>query len=300
MIRRLSLASFVLLHAAVATAQQAAPDAPGRLERIAATGQFVIGHREASVPFAYLDQAQRPVGYGVDVAQRVFEAVKARLARPELRLRFNAVTANTRLPLMETKVIDIECGATANTKELQQQVAFSNTFYVDAVRIAARADSGIESLADLSGKQVAVVIGSTSAARIERLAAERKPAMTLVPVRDDLRGVRALESGRVDAVVAAEALLLGDIARSADPARIKVVGDALLMEPYACVLPKGDPAYKQLVDATLADMMRSGEMARLHAQWFEAPIPPYRRTLSLPLNDATRAAFASPGDRPLQ
>jgi glutamate/aspartate transport system substrate-binding protein len=115
-----------------------------------------------------------------------------------------------------------------------------------------------------------------------------------------VRGVQALEDGRVDAFVAPAALILGQISRSANPARFKVVGDVLLSEPYACVLPKNDPAYRQLVDATLTDMMRSGAMAKLHAKWFEAPIPPYRWTLKLPLNDATRAAFASPNDQPMK
>jgi len=298
MIRGLIVALCALLPAAV-SAQQAAPQ-PSRLERIAATGQFVIGHRESSVPFAYIDQAQRPVGYGVDIARRVFEAVKARLDQSGLRLRFNAVTVNTRLPLMETRVIDIECGPTANTIEHQKQVAFSNTFYVDAVRSAVRADSDVASFADLAGRRVAVVSGSAIEALVQRLAAERKIALTLVPVRSELRGVRALEDGRVDAFVAAAALLLGQISLRADPTRFKLVGDMLGNVPYACVLPKADPEYKQLVDATLADMMRSGELAKLHAKWFEAPIPPYQRALNLPLNDATRAAFASPGARPLQ
>ena len=119
-------------------------------------------------------------------------------------------------------------------------------------------------------------------------------------MRNDLHGVQALADGRVDAFVAPAALILGQISRSANPARFKVVGDVLLSEPYACVLPKDDPAYKQLVDATLTDMMRSGAMAKLHAKWFEAPIPPYQWRLNLPLNDATRAAFASPNDRPMK
>ncbi|HSO06540.1 MAG TPA: transporter substrate-binding domain-containing protein, partial [Pelomicrobium sp.] len=140
MIRR--LLAVLLLVPAVASAQGTAPE-PGRLERIAATGQFVIGHREATVPFAYFDERQQPVGFGVDIGRRVFDAVKAKLGRPDLKLRFNGVTATTRLPLMETKVIDIECGVTTNTVARQRQVAFSNTIYVDAVRIVVRADSPI-------------------------------------------------------------------------------------------------------------------------------------------------------------
>jgi len=298
MIRGLIVALCALLPAAV-SAQQAAPQ-PSRLERISATGQFVIGHRESSVPFAYLVQAQRPVGYGVDIARRVFEAVKARLNQADLRMRFNAVTPSTRLPLMETRVIDIECGPTTNTIDRQKQVAFSSTFYVDEVRSAVRADSNVASFADLAGQRVAVVAGTTIEALVQRLAAERKIALTLVPVRSELRGVRALEDGEVDAFVAAAALLLGQLSLRSDPSRFKLVGDVLRNEPYACVLPKADPEYKQLVDATLTDMMRSGELAKLRAKWFEAPIPPYQRALKLPLNDATQAAFASPNDRPLQ
>jgi len=298
MIRGLIVALSVALSTA-ASAQQVAPE-PSRLERIAATGQFVIGHRETAVPFAYFDQAQRPVGYGVDIARRVFEAVRMHLGKPDLRLRFNALTATTLLPLMETKVIDIECGVTTNTPGRAQHVAFSNTFYVDAVRIAVPADSGVAKFGDLAGKRVAVVSDSKAEALVRRLGAEHKVALELTPVLNELRGVQALEDGRVDALVAAAALSLGQIARSANPKRFKVVGDALQLDSYACVLPKGDPAYKTLVDATLVELMRSGALARLHAKWFEAPIPPYRWTLNLPLNDATRSAFASPGDPPSQ
>ncbi|HSH06020.1 MAG TPA: amino acid ABC transporter substrate-binding protein [Burkholderiales bacterium] len=282
-----------------AAAQQAAP-APGRLERAGAIGQFVIGHRESAVPFAYFGDEQQPMGYAVDVARQVFEAVKASLGKPKLRLRFNAVTPTTRLPLMETRVIDIECGVTDNTVERQKQLAVSNTYYVDAVRIAVRSDSPVSAFGDLAGRRVAVVRSTRIEAQVQRLAAEQKLEITLVTVRSDSSGVQALEDGRVDAFVAGTATLLGQFSLTANPARFKVVGDGLLDLPYACVLPKGDPAYKQLVDATLADMMRSGQMAKLHAKWFEAPIPPYRRTLNLRLNDATRASFASPNDRPLQ
>ena len=284
---------------AAASAQQTAPT-PSRLERIAATGQFVIGHRETAVPFAYFDQAQHAVGYGVDIARRVFEAVKARLGKPDLHLRFNAVTATTLLPLIETRVVDIECGITTNTPGRAQHVTFSSTFYVDAVRIVVPAESSVGKFGDLAGRRVAVVADSEVEALVKRLTADHKVALELIPVPNELRGVRALEDGRVDAFVAPAALSLGQIARSANPKRFKVVGDALQLEPYACALPKGDPAFTTLVDVTLADLMRSGAMARLHAKWFEAPIPPYRWTLNLPLNDATRSAFASPNDRPSQ
>ena len=298
MIRGLIVALSVASSAA-ASAQQIVPE-PSRLERIAATGQFVIGHRETAVPFAYFDQAQHAVGYGVDIARRVFEAVKARLGKPDLHLRFNAVTATTLLPLIETRVVDIECGITTNTPGRAQHVAFSSTFYVDAVRIAVPADSDVGKFGDLAGRRVAVVADSKVEALVKQLTAEHKVALELTPVPNELRGVQALEDGRVDAFVAPAALSLGQIARSANPKRFKVVGDALQLDSYACVLPKSDPAYKTLVDATLAELMRSGALARLHAKWFEAPIPPYRWNLDLPLNDATRSAFASPSDPPSQ
>lgn len=297
MIRGVIVILSVALSAAASAQQQVAP-AQSRLERVATTGQFVIGHRETAVPFAYFDQAQRPVGYGVDIARRVYEAVKAQLGKPDLHLRFNAVTATTLPPLIETRVVDIECGVTTYTPERAQHVAFSSTVYVDAVRIVVPADSNLAKFGDLAGKRVAVVADSKIEALVKRLATEHKVALEYIPVLNELRGVQALEDRRVDALIAAAALSLGQISRSANPKRFKVVGDALQLDSYACVLPKGDPIYKRLVDATLAELMRSGAMAKLHAKWFEAPIPPYRWALNLPLNDATRAAFASPSEPP--
>jgi glutamate/aspartate transport system substrate-binding protein len=281
----------------------AAPGAPhqtSRLDRIAATGQFVIGFRENAVPFAFLDANQEPAGYGVEIARAVASAVKERLGKPDLAVRYNSVTPTTRFPLIVNGVVDIECGSTTNTLERRQLVAFSNTIFVSLARIAVPKGSAASRLEDLQGRRVAVAADTTTDERLRRIAAARGLDLKLVPARNNLRAFQALERGNADAFVAGEALLAGEFARAGRTADFRIVGEPLEREAFACVLPRNEPEFKRLVDDTIARLMASGELERIHERWFMRPLGTGGHALGLPISAELRALMAAPNDLPLQ
>jgi glutamate/aspartate transport system substrate-binding protein len=301
--RTLAAALVVAGCAGAAFAQQSAADAvrkQTRLERIAATGQFVIGVREDAFPFAFLDDQHKAAGYSVEIAQAIAAEVKQRLGRPDLVVRYNAVTPATRFPLVVNGVVDIECGATANTSARQKTVAFSNTIFVSSTKVAVPAQSGAGDLAALQGRRIAVVADSATEARLRALDANRSLSLKLVPARNDLRAFQTLERGDADAFAAAEALLAAQMARAGRAAAFRVIGTPLAQEAFGCILPADAPGLKQIADDTIARLMASGELAKIYERWFLQPLGRDRPPLGLPMSAELRALIAAPNDRPIE
>ena len=152
-------AGLAALSIAVAVSAQ---DLTGTLKKAKDTGAFTIGYRESSIPFSYLDDQQKPIGYAMDLCMKVFEAVKADLKMPNLKLNLQPVTSSNRIPLLQNGTIDLECGSTTNSVDRQKQVAFGPTYFVINVTAAVKKSSGIKSLADLGGKTISTTAGTTS------------------------------------------------------------------------------------------------------------------------------------------
>jgi glutamate/aspartate transport system substrate-binding protein len=298
------LAPALLFAAGISCAAAQSPAAPAdrtsRLDRIAATGQFVIGFRENAVPFAFLDANQEPAGYGVEIARAVAAAVKERLGRPDLAVRYNPLTPTTRFPLVVNGVVDIECGSTTNTPERRQLVAFSNTIFVSLARIAVPKASAVSRLEDLQGRRVTVAADTTTDERLQGIVAQRGLDVKVIPARNNLRAFQALERGNADAFVAGEALLAGEIARAGRTGDFRIVGEPLEREAFACVLPRNEPEFKRLVDGVIARLMASGELERIHERWFMRPLGRGGHALGLPVSAELRALMAAPNDLPLQ
>jgi glutamate/aspartate transport system substrate-binding protein len=266
-----------------------AQDASSRLTRIRDNATMVISYSETSVPFSYIGK-DGPIGFGIEIARRVADSVKEHLGLPELKIRWNPVTLYTRFPMVANQVVDLECVTTTNTRQRQDTVSFSNTFYVSDEGMAVRRGSTVQKLADLQGKNIAVARGTTTEAS---LAAR---GFKVLPERNNRSAMAALVEGRADAYVAATSIIAGEMLRRQDAAGLQLISSGGMPEAFGCMLPKGDAAYKQVVDAALARMMQSGEMATLYNKWFMAPIAPAGRTLGLPLNAATQQAYDKPND----
>ena len=308
MLRLLAVLAAALFSAGAAAQQPPAAAAPSaaavsrmpRLERIAATNQMVIGFRESAVPFAFHGRDGEAVGYGVDIAAAIAQAVKERLQRPALNVRHNAVTPVTLVPLMVNGVIDIECGSTTNTPSRQKVVAFSNTIFVSVVRIGVPAGSTVAGLDDLGGRRVTVAADTTTDRRVRAIDAERKLGMKIVPARNNLRAFQALERGDADAFVAGQALLAGEFVRAGRRDAFKVVGEPIEREAFGCVLPKDDPAFKRVVDDAIARLMSSGEFARIYDRWFMQPLSRDVGAIGLPMSAELKALVAAPNDLPIE
>ena len=270
------------------------------LAKIKETGVATMGVRESSGVLSYQLPDGRYVGFHVDVCRRVLADVQRQLGLARLDVQPVPVSSQNRSTLLLNGRIDIECGSTTNSRARQQDVAFAVTTYVEEVRFAIRADSGIESLAQLQGRKVATTTGTTSVQAMRRHERARGVDFTEVFGKDHADSFLLLQTGRADAFVMDRQILAGNIAAAPDPAAYRIVGEVLAVEPIAIMLRKDDPTFKKAVDDSIGAMMKSGEIAKLYDKWFMQPIPPTNTRVGLPASDATKAAWASPNDKPVE
>ena len=296
------LSKIATLMAAAATAAALATPAfaeelTGTMKKIKETGTITVSHREASIPFSYLDDNQKPIGYSVDICNKVVEAVKAELKMPNLAVKFQPVTSSNRIPLLQNGTIDLECGSTTNSVERQKQVAFGNTYFVINVTVAVKKSSGINTMADLNGKTVSTTSGTTSVAWFKKYKRTENADIKSIYGKDHAESFLLLADDRVAAFIMDDVLLAGQIANSRSPADYKILPESMNVEPYGPMLRKDDPQFKKIVDTTLASMMKSGEMEKIYAKWFTSPIPPKNVNMNFPMSPALKAAFANPNDK---
>jgi ABC-type amino acid transport substrate-binding protein len=279
--------------AAVATGAQAADT----LAKIAASGKITLAYRESSVPFSYLDGG-KPIGFSVELSNAVVEAVKKKLNKPNLEVAMMAVTSQNRIPLLSNGTIDLECGSTTNNSARAKDVSFAVNHFYTGTRLLVKKSSNIKDYADLAKKTVTSTTGTTNALVMRKYNAEKNLDMDIVLAKDHADAFLLVESGRAVAFAMDDILLYGLMANAKNPAEFEVVGEALQVEPYACMLAKDDAAFKKLVDDTFIGLMKSGEFEKLYNKWFLQPIPPKNVPLNLPMSPQLRENIKSPSDKP--
>ncbi len=270
----------------------------GTLKKVKDSGTLTLGYRDAAIPFSYLDEALNPIGYAIDLCLKVVDAVRAELALPDLKIRWQSVTSVSRIPLVEKGRIDLECGSTTNTAERQRQVAFGPTYFVSQVAVAVRNNSGIESITQLGGRTVATTAGTTAISLLRQF--EKGAAIDVQEVygRDHLESFLLLERNRADAWILDDVLMAGQIASALKPDDFRILPERLSREAFSMMFRRNDPAFKALVDRTIGALMRSGEITKIYDKWFTQPIPPKGINLNVPLSPENRKAFDDPNDRP--
>ncbi len=285
----------VITATSISNAQMSEPT--GTLKKIKDSGVIVLGVRESSIPFSYLDDNQKSVGYSIDLCMKVVESVKKQLKMPNLQVKTNPVNSQNRIPLMENGTIDLECGSTTNTVERQKKVAFSVAPFVTSVRMAVKANSGIKNLSDLDGKAVVTTTGTTSDRYIKQNEKGQKINVKNVYGKDHAESFLMLESGRAQAFVMDDVLLAGLIAQSKNPKNFAIVGPSLSVEPYGLMMRKNDPQFKTVVDNTLKNLMKTGEINKIYSKWFTKPIPPKGINMNLPMSPKLKEAIKTPSDK---
>jgi glutamate/aspartate transport system substrate-binding protein len=240
-----------------------AQDLEGTLKKVKESGTFTIGYRESSLPLSYLDDKLMPVGFSIELCKHVVDAVKAKLGRQDLNVKYNPVTSATRIPLVANGTVDIECGSTANMTIRQKQVGFSYTFFVPQFKWIVRTDSNIKSADDLRGKTVAVTAGTNTAVFVNKMNSEENLGMTITQGKDHAESFLLVETGRASAWMEDDVLLAGFRANAKSPADFKLLDKSYPSDPYALMLRKDDPQFKALVDEALVRLMRSGEFEKL-------------------------------------
>jgi len=277
-----------------------AVQAQDTLKKIKDSGSVTMGVRESSGALAFTLGDGKYTGFHYDVCQQVLADIQKQLGLPKLDIKYQPVTSQNRIPLVQNGTVDIECGSTTNNATRQKDVAFAPTLYVEEVRTAVKASSGITSINQLNGKTVATTTGTTSVQTLRKHEKATGVDFKEVFGKDHSDSFLLLESGRADAFVMDGQILAGLISKSKNPADYKIVGEVLSVEPIAIMYRKDDPGFKKAVDDSIRAMIKSGEVAKLYDKWFLQPIPPANTKVGLPLSDATKAAWANPNDKPME
>ena len=288
-----ALAAGLVLTTGIAQAQELT----GTLKKVKETGSITIGHRESSIPFSYLDDKQQPIGYAMDLCAKIVDAIKAELKLPALKVNLQPVTSSNRIPLLQNGTIDLECGSTTNSVQRQQQVAFGPTYFVINVTAAVKKSSGINSLADLNGKNISTTSGTTAVPLLKAFEKTKHVDVKEIYGKDHAESFLLMADDRAVAFVMDDILLAGQIANSKSPGDYRILAESLRQEPYSMMLRKDDPQFKALVDKTIGAVMKSGEIDRIYAKWFTSPVPPKGINMNFPQTQPIKDAFANPNDK---
>ncbi len=270
------------------------------LAKVKASGSITMGIRESSYPLSYLDDKQQPIGYHIDVCNKIVDAVKTKLELKSLKVMHQAVTSQNRIPLVTNGTVDIECGSTTNNAARQNQVAFAPTTFVTNVRMAVKKASGITSLAQLDGKPVATTSGTTSVQLMRAHEKGKNINFKEVYGKDHADAFLMLETDRAVAFVMDDNLLAGLIVTSKNPAEYAIVGETLNIEPIAIMIRKDDPQFQGLVNTAVRDLAKAGELDKLYAKWFMSPIPPKGANMNFPMSDKLKELIKNPSDAPAE
>jgi glutamate/aspartate transport system substrate-binding protein len=289
----------LVLAAAFGAGQANGEELTGTLKKIKETGAITIGYRDSSIPFSYLDDNQKPIGFAIDICYRIVDAVKKELKLDKLEVQFNPVTSSTRIPLLANGTIDLECGSTTNNADRLKQVSFTNTHFLTATRFVSKKSSKLNSIDDLKGKSVVSTSGTTNIKQLTEANAARSLGLNIIPAKEHAESFLMVETDRAVAAVLDDILLASFVAGSNDPDAYVISGDAFSKpEPYGIMLRRDDPAFKKVADAATAALYQSADGQKLYDKWFMQKIPPKGLNLNTPIGAELKHEFAVPSDSP--
>jgi glutamate/aspartate transport system substrate-binding protein len=263
--RKLLLAALV---ATVAAGPASAQQLSGTLQKINDTGTIVIGHSNASPPFSYLDHNKQPAGYSIDLCLRIVEAVKQRLARPDLAVKYVDLIAEDRIAEVVDGTVDIECGITTNTLSRQEQVDFTSMIFITGASLLLPAGSTVQSVGDLGGKRVTVVEGTTTETALRERLQQGLVDAKVILIKEYDQGMKLLEKGEVDAFAADQIVLIGLARAAKDPGKFALAPELFTYEPYALAVRRNDADFRLAANRALAQLYRTGQIAQVYDKWF--------------------------------
>ena len=289
MFGRLGITAAVVFAFVVTQPALAAERCPDTLRKIQDLGQIVMGYREQSPPFSYIDPAEgnKPIGYSVDLCYKIIDKIKETLDKPRLKVKLVPVTPENRIPLLKNGTIDIECGSTTNNLTRGKQVDFLAVTFFTGTKLVVNKGSGIKEIEDLKGKTIALVQGTTNEKAVKRVDRVNDLKLKYEIVKDIGEGWSVFEGGRVDAYGTDHVLLQGQISKSENPDRYEVVGRFLSFDPYSIMVPSNDSPFRLVANTALADLMRSGDIQKIYDKWFN----PGPRNINMPISSTLKTAF---------
>jgi glutamate/aspartate transport system substrate-binding protein len=289
----------IAVSAALLVSSSAFAQAISVVEKAKASGVLTVGVRDSSGALSYALGDGQYAGYHVEICQHIIASLEKAAGR-KLEVKYHSVTPQNRVALVQNGTVDMECGSTTNNLARAKEVSFLVTTFVEEVRMAVKADSGIRSITHLAGKNVATTIGTTSVQTLRKNEMARHIEFKEVYGKDHSESFALLESGRADAFVVDGSILAANIAASKNPASFKIEGEVLSLEPIAIMIRKNDNALKKIGDDTIVELIKAGELARIYDKWFMQPIPPKNTRIGLPVSGSTRSAWFMPNDNPTE
>ena len=266
--RRLYALAAACLALALGSLPAWAQTADAAMARIRAHGEVVIGYRQSSIPFSFLDTSQKPVGYTIDLCMAVVDALRRKTSRPDLKVRYVPVDLSTVIPLLQNGSIDMECGSTVHTLKRAEQVDFSFITAAAADHLLVKADSKVQEIEDLAGQTLAVPAGSTNAALAQSINTQKQLNIRFIFVKDQAEGFLTLSTGRAAAYMSDDVILSGLRQRSGKPAAFRITGRNLSYLPYGIVIAPNNSALANTINSTLAGIFKSGQAKQLYEKWF--------------------------------
>jgi glutamate/aspartate transport system substrate-binding protein len=267
------------------------------LERLKAGEPLVIAHRDASIPFSYVDKdSGKPVGYAIELCQDFAEALRKSAGLKTLEVKYLPVTSASRIEAIEQGKADLECGSTSNTADRRKRVAFVIPHFITGARLLVRADSKVNTIEDLEAKKVVSTKGTTPLKALYRANSEHLLRLDVVEVTEHLQGVDMVEKRQAEAFAMDDVLLYGLVASRPNPAAFRVTGKYLTTEAIAVMIRKDDPELKKVLDDEMRRLIYSGDMHKLYDKWFIHAIPSVAAPLNMPMSYLLRAFWKFPTD----
>jgi glutamate/aspartate transport system substrate-binding protein len=266
MLRLVSLCLALLFSVSMASAQTQIPS-DSRLKSITSIKIIKIAYRTDATPFSFLNDKQEPVGFTIDLCTLVTKSIEQQFGLQGLKIEWVPVTIQNRFLTVTSGKADMECGSSTVTLGRMKEVDFSSFVFVESTGVVVTRASNIRSAADMTGKKIAVISGTTNERAVLAWTQQQKVVATLIAVKDRDEGIAALESGKVDGFASDKLLLVG--AQIKKPEALVMLPDDLSIEPYAIALPRGDWAFRLAVNTGLAQIYRSGLIAEVYKRWFD-------------------------------
>ncbi len=246
----------------------AAAELTGTLKRINDSGQINLGFREGEPPMSFRDQDGKPVGYSIDLCNRIATAVKQKLGRSEIAVNYVPVTAENRFTAIESGSIDLLCGATTKTLARSERVGFTQLTFVTGGSLLSLSEGKIPNVSGLQGKKVAVVSNTTTIEALKGRLDKTLVDAEVVPVSSATEGMELLDGGKVDAFSSDQVVLIGQVIARQTPKDYFLSGELFSFEPFALALARGDPDFQLVADRALSQLNRSGQIVGIYRKWF--------------------------------
>jgi len=256
-----------------------------------------LGYRESSPPFSFLDQANRPIGYSLELCEAVVDEIGVEVDDPDLKIEYVKVTSDDRIQAVLQNKIDLECGSTTANAERARQVAFSPLMFVAGTKLMVPKASNVKSVADLKGKTVVVTKGTTNEQAMHNADKKFTLGLNVITAGDHEQSYQTLVDGKADAFATDDILLYGLIARHKSQDKFRITGDYLSYDPYGIMFRKGEAQLSAVVERTFRKLGSNHDLVPLYNKWFMSRLPTGERlnvAISPQLEDAFKAMDDSP------